>query len=75
MLLKSTRMSKSLLHLNSCALGDFYRKSVKFIIAIFRFDESIRVRTALFGADSTYVAQVDYSKDVALLFCGDFNWQ
>jgi tetratricopeptide (TPR) repeat protein len=54
------------------SLGDLLQEIDQNHQALFCFDESIKVRTALYGPDSLGVAQVEYNKGVALLFHGDF---
>jgi len=55
------------------SLGEFLQEINQIQQSLFCFDESIHVRTALHGADSPNVAEVEYSKGVALLFQGDFE--
>jgi tetratricopeptide (TPR) repeat protein len=52
--------------------GEFLHEINQIQQATFCFDEAIRVRTLIFGENSPNVAQVEYSKGVALLFHGDF---
>jgi len=55
------------------SLGELLQEINQIQQSLFCFDESIQVRTKLYGADSPSVAQVEYSKGVALLFHGDFD--
>jgi len=54
------------------SLGDFLQQTNRTRQALVCFDEASKVRTALYGPESPSVAEVEYSKGVALLFHGDF---
>mmetsp|Transcript_21043 Transcript_21043/g.42074 ORF Transcript_21043/g.42074 Transcript_21043/m.42074 type:complete len:1988 (-) Transcript_21043:41-6004(-) len=54
-------------------LGEFLQEISQAQQAFFCFDESIEIRSALFGADSPSVAKAEYSKGVAHIFQGQFD--
>ncbi|KAL7492014.1 hypothetical protein ACHAWT_001279 [Skeletonema menzelii] len=54
-------------------LGELLQEISQTQQAFFCFDESIEIRSTLFGADSPSVAKAEYSKGVAHIFQGQFD--